>query len=178
MPTSGQDDWRKGYWRVYANRTAENIAPCARGANATSWQQGTRNLSASPGQRRCPSALPSLVIEHHSPNLNALPPRLLDVSRILKGRVRCPPRHVPARVAAFDEKDLVRPLLVLEVPPVLRGRLHSPGLALVVVVDDAGGDEVFLCDGGGVCDGQGVFVDRFDRAPGLHTHVVRQGFGW
>lgn len=122
-----------------------------------------------------PSEQTLLVIEHHRPDLNTPPPSLVDVSRVLEGRVRCSSRYVSTRVAAFDEEDLVRPLLVLEVPLMSWRRFHGPRLALMVVVDDACRNEVFLGDRSGICNGQRVFEDCFYGTPGLQVWPNRSG---
>lgn len=76
-------------------------------------------------------------------------------------------RHIQPRVAALYEQDLIRLLRILKVPPVCWRWLHGPRLALVVLVDDAGRNEVVFRNGRGICHSERVFVDGLNGTPGL-----------
>lgn len=92
---------------------------------------------------------------------------------------RAPRRHRRVRVEALDQQHLVRPLPVLEVPPVARVRLDRPRLVPVARVDDGRRDEVRVRDRGRVSYGQGVFEDGLDGAPELWVlRLVFRAHGW
>jgi len=83
--------------------------------------------------------------------------------------MRHPSRHprLLLRIKTLDQRDLVRPLRILEVPPVIRVGSHGVRLAFARGVDESHADEVRVGDGVGVCDGEGVFEDCFYGAPDL-----------
>jgi hypothetical protein len=70
-------------------------------------------------------------------------------------------------VVALDQRHLVRSLSILEVPPVARVGLDTVRLTDTVRVYESGRDKVRVWNGVGVCHGQGVLVDCFDRPPDL-----------
>lgn len=86
---------------------------------------------------------------------------------VLERRMWHPSRDLRVRVETLDQHHFVRPLGILEEPPMPLVGLHRPRLTLVVGVDGARRNEVFLGNGPSVRDTEGVFVDCLDGAPGL-----------
>jgi len=98
------------------------------------------------------------------------------MSRVLKRGMRDPPRTtIINRIITLNEKRLVRPLRVLEIPTMIRVRLHGVGLAFAVWIDQGGWDEVAVGDGIGVCEGEGISEDGFDGTPDLEDLKVSIG---
>ena len=94
-------------------------------------------------------------IKHQSPHLNALPRILILLRGIRKRRVRHPPGNslLLFGVEALDQRHLVRPLRILEVPSMSGVWLDGEGLACAVGVDEGRADEVRFRDRVGVCYG-------------------------
>jgi hypothetical protein len=121
-------------------------------------------------------------MKHQSPNLNTLPRRKPYLGLgIHKRGMRHPPRTtIRLRIKALDQRDQIGGLAVAIIPSVLRVGSHGTRLPRAVGVDQRHGDEVRVGDGVGVCDREGVLVDRLDGSPDVDDLVatLEQGFGF
>lgn len=72
-----------------------------------------------------------------------------------------------SRIKTLDERDLVRPLRILEIPSVVWVRFDRVRLALASRVDQPHADQVRVRNRVAVGDGEGVLIDCLDWAPDL-----------
>lgn len=114
-----------------------------------------------------PIPIPS--IKHQSPHLDTLPRLLVLLTLIHKRRMRHPARHprLVNRVKALYQRHLIRPLGILEIPPMPLVRPDRKRLPAPVGVDEPDPDQIRLGDRVRVGDGERVFEDCFDGAPDL-----------
>jgi len=75
-------------------------------------------------------------------------------------------------IKAFNQRDLVRALRILEIPAMRLIRLYRKRLPTSGRVDEAHPDEIRFGNGMGIGDGEGVFVDGFDGSPDLFYPLV------
>lgn len=129
-------------------------------------KQATNKTSITPIPHP-PIPIPS--IKHQSPHLNTLPRLLILLTLIHKRRMRHPARHprLVNRVKALYQRHLIRPLRVLEIPPMPLVRPDRKRLPAPVGVDEPDPDQIRLGDRVRVGDGERVFEDCFDGAPDL-----------
>ena len=89
------------------------------------------------------------------------------MSRIPEGAVGVPPGAILEGIIALEEQRLVGLLSILEIPPMVRVRLHHPRLVSAVWIHPCSGNEVAVGHGTGVCDRERVPEDGLDGTPNL-----------
>ena len=114
-----------------------------------------------------------ILMKHKRSNLNTLPIIPINMTRILKRSMRYPPRPtIKLTIKALDQGHLIRPLPILEVPPMLLIWPDSVRLALTVGIDELDSHQVAVWDRVCVCDRERVTEDPLDGAPDVDDLVA------